>query len=212
MKKGRRPGLGAASRAGRKGWAGRKWRWVRPDRNPLRRRLDRVEAVIFGCLLVAAMASAPVAATLGGHWAYASARQAARVQRETSHQVRAVLLAVPATPPGGYAATPLVAAQARWTAPGGAVRTGERAVPARSVKGEAVAIWTDLAGDLTTTPLTPAQVADQGTFGTAIAVVLTLVTLFVAAGITRLLVNRRRMAAWAADWAVTAPVWTRQRW
>jgi hypothetical protein len=103
MKKGRRPGLGAA------GWAGRKWRGVRPDGNPLRRRLDRAEAFIFGCLLVAAMAGAPVAAMLGGHWAYASAQQVARVQWETSHQARAVLLAVPATPPGGYAATTPVA-------------------------------------------------------------------------------------------------------
>jgi hypothetical protein len=185
---------------------------VRPDGNPLRRKLDRVEAVIFGGLLVIAVAGAPVAATLGGHWAYASSQQAARVQQETSHRVRAELLAVPGAPPGGYSVPSLVVAQARWTAPDGAVRTGEITVPAASVRGEAVAIWTDPAGDLTSTPLTPAQVADQGTFGTATGVVLTLVTVFVAAGITRFLVNRRRMAAWAADWAVTAPVWTRQRW
>jgi hypothetical protein len=209
MKQGRRLGLGVAGWAG---WTGRKWRGVRPDGNPLRRRLDRVEAVIFGALIVAAMAGAPVAAALGGHWAYVSAQQAARVQRETSHQVQAVLLAVPGSSPGGYSVTPLVAVQARWTAPNGAVRTGEIAVPAASVKDKTVPVWTDSAGDLTSTPMTPAQVADQGTFGTAIAVVLTLVTLFVAAGITRFIVNRRRIAAWAADWAVTAPVWTRQRW
>ena len=28
----------------------------------------------------------------------------------------------------------------------------------------------------------------------------------------RQLLNRRRMAAWEADWIVTAPAWNRQRW
>jgi len=42
-------------------------------------------------------------------------------------------------------------------------------------------------------------------------IALTVLTLLLAAGVTRILVNRRRMAAWDADWAVTAPMWTRQR-
>ena len=28
----------------------------------------------------------------------------------------------------------------------------------------------------------------------------------------RQLMNRRRMAAWDADWVATAPTWNRQRW
>jgi hypothetical protein len=184
---------------------------VRPDGNPLRRRSDRVEAFIFGGLLVAAAASAPIAATAGSHWAYTSAQQAARVQRETSHQVQAELLAVPPTSPGGYSVSAMVAARARWTLPAGGTRTGEISVPAHDVRGEVVPIWTDQAGNLTSPPMTRGQVASQGTFGTVIGLLLTVVTLLVAAGMTRLLFNRRRIAAWAADWAVTAPIWTRQR-
>ena len=171
--------------------------------------MDRVEAFIFGGLLVAAAAAAPVAAMTASHWAYTSAQQAARVQRETSSPVPADLLAVPGTAPS--AVTTMVMARARWTAPAGATRTGEIPVPADSVRGDAVTIWTDQAGNLTSPPLTPAQVAEQGTFGSVAGVALTVVTLLVAAGITRFLVNRRRMAAWDADWAVTAPMWTRQR-
>jgi hypothetical protein len=35
-----------------------------------------------------------------------------------------------------------------------------------------------------------------------------------AAGVAaiRQLLNRRRMAAWEADWSVTEPAWNRQRW
>ena len=32
------------------------------------------------------------------------------------------------------------------------------------------------------------------------------------AGVVRYVMNRRRMAAWDADWAVTARAWNRQRW
>ena len=173
MKKGRRPGSGAGAAgrtgtvnwAGWAGWAGRKWRGMRPDRNPLRRRSDRIEAFVFGGLLVAAAAVGPVAATAGSHWAYATAHQAARVQRENSHYVPATLLAVPATSPGGYSVA-MVAARARWTAPSGKTITGEIPVRADSRKGIVVRIWTDQAGDLVNPPMTPAQVADQGTFGT----------------------------------------------
>ena len=147
---------------------------------------------------------------LGSHWAHVSAQRTARVQREISHPVRAELLAVPGTAPNGYSVTATIAAQAQWTAPAGAVRIGEISVPEDSFKGEIVTIWTDRAGDVTSPPMTLAQIAAQGTFGAVSGAVLTLVTLLFTAGVTRLLVNRRRLAAWDADWAVTAPMWTRQ--
>jgi hypothetical protein len=224
MKMGRRRSSGAAGRMGRTGlagwlglagsmslvgWAGRKWRGMRPDRNLLRRRWDRIEAFIFGGLLVVAAAGAPVVAMAASHWAYTSAHQAARLQREASSPVPADLLAVPGTTPS--AVTTMVMARAQWTAPAGATRTGAIPVRAGSVRGDVVTIWTDQAGDLVNAPMTPAQVADQGTFGLVAGIALTVVTLLVAAGVTRILVNRRRMAAWDADWAVTAPMWTRQR-
>lgn len=187
-------------------------RGVRPDRNPLRRRWDRVEAFIFGGLVVVAAAGAPVAATLAGNWAHADSARVARVQQETRHQVRAVLVAPPHPTVSGYTVNGMSPAMARWTAPSGAQRTGEIAVPSDSATGTVVSLWTDQAGEVTSPPLTPSQVTDQGTLMALVAATMTVVACLLAAVATRIVVNRRRMAAWTADWVVTAPMWTRQSW
>jgi hypothetical protein len=193
-------------------WLGRAARGVRPDRNPLRRRSDRVEAFIFGGLVVVAAAGAPVAAVVAGRWAHADAARAAQVQQETRHQVRAVLLAPPHATVSGYTINGMSPAMARWTAPSGVLRTGQIAVPSDSARRTAITLWTDQAGDVTSPPLTPAQVADQGTLMALVAASLTIVACLLTAVVTRIVVNRRRIAAWTADWAVTAPLWNRQRW
>jgi hypothetical protein len=193
-------------------WLGRVTRGVRPDGNPLRRRWDRVEAFIFGGLVVVAAAGAPVAATMAGNWAHADSARAARMQQATRHQVRAELLAAPRASVGGYTINGMAPAMARWTAPSGVQRTGEIAVPSDSAKGTVVALWTDQAGQETSPPLTASQVADQGTLMALVSVALTVAACLLAAVATRIVVNRRRMAAWTADWVVTAPMWNRQRW
>jgi hypothetical protein len=195
-------------------WPGRAMRGLRPDSNPLRRRIDRAEAFIFGGLLVAAAAVAPVAAMEAGHVAYTDSLRVAQVQERTGHQTTATLLTAPssASSSGGYTVTSVVPAKARWTTPTGTSRTGDIEVPPADVKGQPVRIWTDAAGDVTTPPATEEQAAGQGTFAAIMAVVLTLVACSSGAGFTRMIMNRRRLAAWDADWTVTAPMWTRQSW
>jgi len=193
-------------------WPGRAMRGMRPDSNPLRRRIDRAETFIFGGLLLAAVTVAPVAAIQAGHVAYTDSLRVARAQERTGHQTTARLLDPPSTSAGGYTVTSLVPATARWTTPTGTSRTGDIQVPAASVKGEVFKIWTDAMGDVTSPPATEEQAAGQGTFAAIMAVVLTLVTCSSAVGITRMIMNRRRIAAWEADWTVTAPMWTRQSW
>lgn len=185
---------------------------MQPDRNPLRRRTDRVEALIFGGLVVAAAAGAPLAAITASGWAHAGATRAAHVQQETRHQVQAVLLAPPGAVISGYTVTGRTPAAAAWTAPSGVQRTGQISVPADSTQGTAITVWTDQAGNVISPPLTPAQIADQSTFAALITAAAILLALLLTAVATRLLANRRRMAAWTADWVVTAPMWNRQRW
>jgi hypothetical protein len=188
-------------------------RGLRPDSNPLRRRIDRAEAFIFGGLLVAAVTVAPVAAMEAGHVAYVDSLRVAQVQQRTGHEATATLLAGPSPATGGgYTITSLVPARAQWATPAGASRTGEIEVTSASVKGEHIKIWTDAAGDVISPPATREQAAGQGTFAAIMAVVLTLVACASAAGLTRMILNRRRLAAWDADWSVTAPMWNRQRW
>jgi hypothetical protein len=193
-------------------WLGRKARWIKPDRNPLRRKLDRVEVFIFGGLIVAAAAGAPVAAITAGHWAHTAAARAAQQERESSFQTQAVLLASPSATLSGYTVTATGSALAQWTTSAGASRDGVVPVPAGSAKGSTVPIWTTAAGNITSPPLTPSQVASQGSFAATLAAVCTVLACLVAALTTRLVTNRRRMAAWDADWALKAPLWNRQSW
>ena len=52
-------------------WAVRAVRGLWPDRNPLRRTVDRAEAGVVAALAVAFLAGAPLAAVAAGHYAYA---------------------------------------------------------------------------------------------------------------------------------------------
>jgi len=70
-----------------------------PDRNPLRRTVDRVEAVAVAALAVVFLAAAPVAALTAGHVAYRMASRSC-IKQAAWQQVPAVL---PATAPAsGY--------------------------------------------------------------------------------------------------------------
>jgi hypothetical protein len=176
-----------------------------PDRNPLRRGVDRAEAAIVGGLAVAFLAGAPLAAIAAGHLAYAAASRAAAAER-SSHQVHAVLLASPTMAEDGeYGAT----APARWAGPGGTQRTGTLWVPAGAQARSIVTVWVDAAGQLTSPPLQPSEVRGQAVAATVLAP-MTLGLLLVGAGLLASeALWRRREAAWDADWQATAPRWTR---
>jgi hypothetical protein len=82
-----------------------------PDRNPLRRSLDRVEAVIVAGLAMVLLAGAPVAAVTASHLAYNAASRTVSTQRSW-HQEKAVLLAS-ASVPGQFETT----VRAWWAGP-----------------------------------------------------------------------------------------------
>jgi len=178
-----------------------------PDRNPLRRTLDRVEGVVVGGLVVAFLAGVPLSAAAAWHIAYGTGARAEHAQQASWHRVSAVLLA--AAPTHGYIGyEPLV--RAGWTAPDGARRTG--AVPALpgTPAGYRVSVWVDAAGRLTGPPLRPSQVRGQAVLATILVpVVLGEVLLFIGQ-VVHYLLGRRRLAAWEADWRATGPRWTRQ--
>lgn len=209
MRLGRRPGP-AWKRQGR--WYARVLRGLRPDRNPLRRTVDRVQTYLLAALFVVTAAGAPFAAQLASHIAYGSGLRAEQAQVAAGHQVRAVLTQDASTGISGYTVTEQVPVLATWTAVTGARRSGQVLAPAGSLKGTAVTVWTDAAGDLTSPPLQPSQVSDLGELA-AIGAVVTVCGLgLCGAGIIRHTVNKRRLSAWDADWAVTSQAWNRQSW
>jgi hypothetical protein len=186
-------------------------RWARglwPDRNPLRRRVDRLSAAVALCLLVAFLVGAPLLGLLAGRAAYQAGLAAQRTEKAHWHPVPAVLLARSPdqhTIRGTGIGTPV---RAKWTAPDGRVCTGLVHASPGARAGSTVRIWVTSAGRLTARPLQPFQVSDQAELaGLGAGAGLGVVLLIVGIGTSRWL-NRRRLAAWGADWRATAPRWT----
>jgi hypothetical protein len=61
-------------------------------------------------------------------------------------------------------------------------------------------------------PLTMAEAAGQADVAMVGAITGAGFLFLAGAGFITHVVNRRRMAAWEADWQVTAQAWNRQRW
>ena len=181
----------------------RRWRF---DRNPVRRATDRAETAVLAVLLIAFLTGAPFAAVVTGAWVHGMAQRAQLAQEAARSQVTAVVLAVTAPPAGGENLA--WQAQARWRAPDGREITDEIPLPSRVAVGGTFQVWTDRNGDFTTAPLLDSQVADETPFGEALGVTAAAVVLTVVGVLARRSLNKRRMAAWDADWQATGPRWT----
>jgi hypothetical protein len=161
-----------------------------------------------GVLLAAFLAAAPVAAHVAGSWTYATSAREAQAQQAVIYQIPATL---------AQAATPWSVtlggseAEARWTAPDGQVRTGQLIVPGGAAAGSRVMVWTDRAGQLTDPPLQHTQVVGRAEMSRVLAVAGLAVTLILAGWLGRRALDRRRLAAWDADWLATGPRWSSRR-
>jgi hypothetical protein len=192
-------------------WVLRAVRGARPDRNPLRRGIDRLETGLLVGLFVALAVVTPFAARLVGHASYLSSLHERQEQVATRHEVKAVLTAN-AGPVTGYSLSAYVLTPAAWTSFGGVARSGEVPAAPGTPKGTAITVWTDANGYLDSPPLALSEVASQADAATIGVFVAAGVLYITAAAAIRQLANRRRMAAWDADWVTTAPMWNRQRW
>ncbi len=192
-------------------WLARLIRGLRFDRNPLRRGFDRAETAIVAGLLAAFFASAPFSAVTAGHWIHSASLREQRVQLAAWHQVSARLLKdAPADSFASYGPAD-TSALARWTAPDGSRHTGFVSVPAGSRAGTAVSTWMNAAGKPTGPPLQASQVADRAALAVMLAPLLPAVLLLAAWKLARRELDRRRSAAWDADWRATGPQWTSRR-
>ena len=191
-------------------WLARLLRGRRLDRNRLRRVSDRAETVVLGALLAAFLAVAPFAAHAAGSWGYQSAARQAQAQRASLVQVNATLLrASPVLT--GYGSASAFVVEARWRAPDGRVRAGELFVTADVAAGHTTRIWVDQVGRLTGPPLSRDQLTGRAELAAGVAVGCLAAVLITAAWLARRSLDRRRMAAWDADWLANGPRWTPRR-
>jgi hypothetical protein len=183
----------------------RKLREVWPDRNPLRRRWDRFETVVFGGLLAAFLVCGTLAALATGRWAYEDALHARHAELASWHEVPAVLLTAALKSPGGYAAS----AKASWQAPGGVRHTSVVSAPPAAAAGTTVRVWVDASGRLAGSPLLLPQVQGRAELAGMLAVMVVAAVLWGAGLAAHRVADRRRMVAWDEDWRATGPKWSR---
>lgn len=191
-------------------WLVRLLRARRLDRNPLRRGSDRVETAVLGVLFAAFLVGAPCAAHIGGSWAYALSAREAQAQRASLHQVPATLLeAVPSW--DGYVNGPISPyVPARWRAPDGQLRTGEVYAPSGAAAGSTELVWTNQAGQLSDSPMGPADLASRAQLAAGVAVGSLAAALVAMGWLARRSLDRHRLAAWDAEWLANGPRWSRR--
>jgi hypothetical protein len=183
--------------------AARAVRGLWPDRNPLRRTLDRVAAVVAGGLVAVFLAGAPLAALTTGHAVYRTWSRTADAQQAAWHQVPAVLLAAVPASGSGDGQVP-----ARWRAPDGRKRTGTVPAPSGAAAGHTVAVWVDAAGQPTGPPVALSQVRAIAALAAALACIAVGFLVACVGLLARSMLGQRRLAAWDADWQATEPQWT----
>ncbi|MFI6923035.1 hypothetical protein ACIBIZ_24035 [Nonomuraea spiralis] len=182
----------------------------RPDRNPLRRRSDRLESAgLVVAVLLVLISVWP--AVLAGRITYEGGLRNARVGPGFRQQVTATLLREPRSVRAAFGESAASTVPARWTTPAGVVRTGRISAPAGTRAGQSVPLWIDHEGDPTTPPPSRTDIVLRGV-GMALFTLL-LAMLLVAgllAALLRLL-DRRRYAEWDAAWIRADDRWRRPR-
>ncbi len=179
------------------------------DRNPLRRRIDRVEAAMVAALIALFLISAPVLAAVAGHWIGSAGMREQRAE--------AASRLVPATVPGsaqgqissGSADT--VWMPARWTEPDGQARRGRILVSPGDAAGGRTLVRVTPSGWLTGPPLRHSQVQAHIAMAEWLTALALVILLCLAGGAGRVLLARRRLADWTRAWCEVEPRWTRQR-
>lgn len=210
MRIGRLAGIRWLARTGR---PARLARQMGLGRNPLRRRTDRIEALISAVLLALFLVGAPLLGTSLGRWVHQGGLSEQRAQ-QSWHQTPARLLAT--APPAPRYAFRLswrnaVPVRARWSGPGGQPRSGEVSAPPGSRAGQLVKVWVDGSGRVTGPPLRGAELTRRVAGAEVLAPLALGVVLLMVGFVVRWLLNRRRLRDWEAGWASIGPRWSRHR-
>ena len=183
-------------RVGHTGRAARAVRGLWPDHNPLRRSSDRAEAVIVALLVAAFLIGTPLIALTTWRLTFNSTFSTTEAAAAGWRQTSAVLLADEADWTDGYGSLVPVS----WAAPDGVRHRGQFLAAPGARAGTRVTVWTDASGHLTATPMSPRQAVTQAGLAAAIAIPVWGLTLLCAGMACRHVLDRRRLAAWEADW------------
>jgi hypothetical protein len=180
-------------------------------RSPLRRRTDRVEAWITAALIMMFLIGAPLSWATVGHWVEQGGILEQRAQQSWHREPAVLLQGAPAV--SEFAARTSLSVQvpalARWAGPGRQELVGKINVTPGTPAGSKVQVWLNGSDRPTSAPLLPSELLRREIGAEALAPVCLAIVLLGVGGLVRLVMNRRRMAAWEAGWASIGPRWTR---
>jgi len=183
-------------------------RWL-AGRNTLRRPVDRIEGAVLVALTAAFLVSMAVASVLGVH-TYQS-------QRAASAGLRPVVAVLSQAGPLFYGSLGQPGqAEARWRDPGGSEQSGVlTTATAPGITGAAagarVPVWLDRSGQPVAPPGGQVAMIVNALAASAKLAGGAALTLLVCYGLCRLVLDRRRLAAWESAWSLTGPRWTTRR-
>jgi len=194
--------------------------WVRPRRmsrlvrwlavrNTLRRPVDRIEGTVLVALTAAFLVAMAVASVLGAH-TYQS-------QRAASAGLRPVVAVLSQAGPLFYGSpAQLGQAEARWRDPGGSEQSGVLTTSTApgivgAAAGARIPVWLDRSGQLVAPPGGQVAMIVNALAPSAAVAGGAGITLLVCYGLCRLVLDRRRLAAWESAWSLTGPRWTTRR-
>ena len=185
-------------------------RWLGFDRNPLRRRTDRIEAALRLVMMIMLVAAVPAAAVFAGQQADHVALNRAHAQRAANHLVNAVLLeqAPPTGTPDPYTSVQTTWVLARWQPPGLPPRTGEVLATAGARKGSTVRTWIDPSGAVTSPPLDHRDIVGDVLIAVVATCLVSWLVLLALGALARRALDRRRLSAWDAEWRAGGPLWS----
>ena len=180
------------------------------DRNPLRRRTDRIEAAIQVVTLFLLLVAVPMAAVVAGLQADHLALRQVHAQQVADHQVTAVLLqqAPPTGIPDPYTSVQMTLTLARWQPPGGPSRSGQVPAPAGARAGSTVTVWIHASGAISKPPPDHREIVGDVCVTVVVTYLVASLLVLGSGTIARRALDRRRLRAWDAEWRATGPRWS----
>ncbi|MGW4327986.1 Rv1733c family protein [Nocardia sp. NPDC004573] len=172
------------------------------DRNPLRRREDRVQTGVAVLLALVFLIVVPVLAVTVGGRVYRTETAAVRAETARLHQVDATVVETGKAPL--YA--PVVPARVSWKDADGVAHTGDYQSTTVVEPGSTVPIWLNERGAIVEPP-SPSRPASKAVMLTAGAMLGVSVVFAGSYLLVRRGLDRRRLRRWESEWIAADLTW-----
>jgi hypothetical protein len=181
------------------------------DDNPLRRRVDVVEAWLAPVAIVVFLALCPLVLSVTGTWMRAANTSEQHLQAGWRPVHGVLLQSVPGPQQPNHGMNSWITwVPARWSE-AGIEHQGVVPAEAGSRVGSAITVWLDRAGKVHMPPLTPGAAGSRVLEARIVGLAVLAVLLAIMVLLIRRLLDRRRLADWGSAWHSVGPTWSRHR-